>query len=59
MFQERLSRPFPHEKTASERLREMLRAQRGAEEGEEEEGGGARGRREEEEQLQLEREKQH
>ena len=55
MFQERLSRPFPHEKTASERLREMLSAQQRSPE-EEEESDAVRGIPEE--QLQLEREKQ-
>ena len=49
--EERLSRPFPHEKTASERLRELFeRQEQSKEEGE--------SRRSEGEQLQLEREKQ-
>jgi len=49
--EERLSRPFPHEKTASERLRELFEKQ-----GKPEKEESPKSR---EEQLQLEREKQH
>ena len=49
--QERLSRPFPHEKTASERLRELFEKQETLK-------GEGETTRSREEQLQLEREKQ-
>ena len=49
--EERLSRPFPHEKTASERLRELFVEQQKSK--------AEESPRSREEQLQLEREKQH